>query len=247
MHWTDQLAAKGRIGAAAVAVVDPVSGQPGLKFSNARVEPFKAAWHGFAVLRNKPETITADYWALARTEGGWRAELAGIDLVEDWGAYAADLIGSGTNTETLSYIDQEQASFRFATFLGRELLGAVYIAPEPVAVSRTWAVEHLAASEIVGAERLRLLSGRPGINQVDPGSIVCACLSVGANQVAAAVEAGAITVEAVGAALRAGTNCGSCRVEIQRTINAAAARKPSGVSEQHIKVLFDHVAESEPV
>jgi assimilatory nitrate reductase catalytic subunit len=98
----------------------------------------------------------------------------------------------------------------------------VYIAPNSVAVSQTWAVEHLAASEILGAERLRLLSGRPGVNQVDPGSIVGACFSVGVNHIAAAVEAGAITVEAVGAALRAGTNCGSCRVEIRRIINAAA-------------------------
>ena len=142
--------------------------------------------------------------------------------MEDWGTYAAGLIGSGTDMVTLFYIDQEQASFRFATFSGNALLGAVYIAPEPVAVSRTWAVEHLAASEILGAERLRLLSGRPGVNQVDPGSIVCACFSVGANQIAVAVEAGATTVEAVGAALRAGTNCGSCRVEIRRIINAAA-------------------------
>src|SRR5687768_4623356 len=103
--------------------------------------------------------------------------------------------------ETLFYIDQEQASFRFATFSGSALLGAVYIAPNSVAVSQTWAVEHLAASEILGAKRLRLLSGRPGVNQVDPGSIVCAFFSVGLNHIAAAVEASAMTVEGNGAAL----------------------------------------------
>ena len=225
MHWTDQQTAQGRIGAATLAAVDPVSGQPGLKFSGARIEPFDVAWYGFAVLRNRPETIPADYWAIAQAEGGWRIELAGAEPVEDWADFAADLIGSGENLETLSYSDQDQASFRLATFSGDALLGALFAAPQPVAVSRTWAVERLKASSIAGAERLRLLSGRPGLDQPDPGPIVCACFSVGANQIAAAVEHGASSVEAVGAALRAGTNCGSCRVEIRRLIDAAALKK----------------------
>jgi len=225
MHWTDQQTAEGRIGAAVFPAVDPISGQPGLKFSGARIEPFDAAWYGFAVLRNRPETIRADYWALARAEGGWRIELAGAQPVEDWIAYAAGLIGSGENLETLSYSDQDQASFRLATFSDDALLGALFVSPQPVAVSRTWAVEHLSANEIRGAERLRLLSGRPGADQADPGPIVCACFSVGANQIAAAIDNGAASVEAVGAALRAGTNCGSCRVEIRRLIDAAALKK----------------------
>ncbi|EIM26708.1 nitrate reductase [Microvirga lotononidis] len=225
MHWTDQQTAQGRIGAAVLPAVDPVSGQPGLKSSGARIEPFDAAWYGFAVLRNRPATIPADYWALARAEGGWRIELAGAEPVEDWAAYAADLIGSGEGLETLSYSDQDQASFRLATFSGDALLGALFVSPQPVAVSRTWAVEHLTASDIRGIERLRLLSGRPGADQADPGPIVCACFSVGANQIAAAVENGAASVDAVGDALRAGTNCGSCRVEIRRLIDAAALKK----------------------
>jgi assimilatory nitrate reductase catalytic subunit len=225
MHWTDQQTAQGRIGAAVLAAVDPISGQPGLKFSGARIEPFNVAWYGFAVLRNRPDKITADYWALARAEGGWRVELAGAEPVEDWAAYAANLIGSGENLETLSYNDQDQASFRLASFSGDALLGALFVSPQPVAVSRTWAVERLKASAINGMERLRLLSGRPGLDQPDPGPIVCACFSVGANQIAAAVESGAASVEAVGAALRAGTNCGSCRVEIRRLIDAAALKK----------------------
>ncbi len=225
MHWTDQQTAEGRIGAAVLPAVDPVSGQPGLKFSSARIEPFEAAWYGFAVVRNKPETIAADYWALARTEGGWRIELAGAEPMEDWAEFAAELISSGENLETLSYSDQDQASFRLATFSGDVLLGALFAAPHPVAVSRTWAVERLKASSIAGAERLRLLSGRPGADQADPGPIVCACFWVGANQIAAAIKNGAASVEAVGAALRAGTNCGSCRVEIRRLIDAAALKK----------------------
>jgi bacterioferritin-associated ferredoxin len=41
-----------------------------------------------------------------------------------------------------------------------------------------------------------------------------------ANQIAAAAKAGCVTVEAIGEALQAGTNCGSCRAEIRAIINA---------------------------
>ncbi|WP_262296783.1 nitrate reductase [Microvirga sesbaniae] len=224
MHWTDQHAAQGRIGAAVLPAADPVSGQPGLKFSHARIEPCEVAWYGFAVVRNRPETVPAEYWALARTDGGWRIELAGAARAQDWATYAAALIGRGEDPETLSYSDQDRASFRLATFSGDRLLGALFIAPQPVAVSRTWVVGHLAAPAIRGAERLRLLSGRPGADQPDPGPIVCACFSVGANRIAAAVADGAASVDAVGEAVRAGTNCGSCRVEIRRLIDAATLK-----------------------
>jgi assimilatory nitrate reductase catalytic subunit len=43
---------------------------------------------------------------------------------------------------------------------------------------------------------------------------------VGASQIAEAVLAGCHTVAAVGMALQAGTNCGSCRAEIKGIIDA---------------------------
>jgi len=41
----------------------------------------------------------------------------------------------------------------------------------------------------------------------------------------AAAKAGAHTIDAVGACLKAGTNCGSCRMEIGRLIDACATAK----------------------
>jgi assimilatory nitrate reductase catalytic subunit len=65
-----------------------------------------------------------------------------------------------------------------------------------------------------------LLAGRPSKGQADHGAIVCSCFGVGASQIAAAVRDGCATVEAIGAALQAGTNCGSCRAEISTIIAA---------------------------
>jgi assimilatory nitrate reductase catalytic subunit len=53
---------------------------------------------------------------------------------------------------------------------------------------------------------------------------VCACFSVGLATIRAAIEAGAVAnVEGIGAALRAGTNCGSCLPELKRIVADAGA------------------------
>ncbi|MET4701806.1 assimilatory nitrate reductase catalytic subunit [Constrictibacter sp. MBR-5] len=217
MHWTNQLAASGRIGAATAAHTDPVSGQPGLKFGAAAVRPFPAAWYGFAVLRDRPQRIDAPYRALAGVEDGWRLEFAGVAVPEDWDGLAAALLGVG---ETLSVRDESAGRLRFARFDGDRLAGAIFLDRQPVAAARVWLAERLGVSFGDTGERLRILSGRPGTGQADAGPAVCACLGVGANRIDAAIAAGAATAEAVGAATGAGTNCGSCRTDLRRMIHA---------------------------
>ena len=56
-------------------------------------------------------------------------------------------------------------------------------------------------------------------------SIQRACMDIGRNQIVEAVAAGSPTPEAVGDVTRAGTNCGSCRAEIGRLIDAARIQK----------------------
>jgi assimilatory nitrate reductase catalytic subunit len=66
---------------------------------------------------------------------------------------------------------------------------------------------------------MAVIAGRPSRGRVDKGAIVCSCFSVGVKQIAAAVAGGCITVDAIGWALQAGTNCRSCRSEIQEIID----------------------------
>jgi assimilatory nitrate reductase catalytic subunit len=55
--------------------------------------------------------------------------------------------------------------------------------------------------------------------------VVCACFGVGINTILRGiVTQNLITVEAIGQALGAGTNCGSCRPEL-RSLLAAAQMK----------------------
>ena len=220
MHWTDQYAGIGRVGALVSPETDPVSGQPGLKHTPVRVRSFAAAWYGFAVLRQAPQCITTDYWALALAPGGWRVELGGTKPLDDWTAFAHALLGVAEDQfeNVLAYHDAPAGRHRFAAFDGDALAGALFVDRKPVAVSRAWLGERLSA-DIGGAERLRILAGRGGSGAVDPGAIVCGCFTVGVNQIVSAVSTkGCGSVDAVGVLLGAGTSCGSCRAEIQRII-----------------------------
>ncbi|MCB9948142.1 MAG: molybdopterin-dependent oxidoreductase [Rhodospirillaceae bacterium] len=221
MHWTDQLAARARVDSLVPPAVDPVSGQPGSKSARVSVRRFAAAWYAFAVVRHRPARIDAAYWAAARTDGGWRIELAGDRWPEDWQALAAALFGTSAEA-CVDYRDPSGGRRRVAVWDDRGLVGALFAAAQPVAVSRSWAASWLTRSDADAVDRQALLAGRAGDGADDPGPTICACLAVGANRIRdAVVTIGCTTVVAVGEACAAGTNCGSCRGEIQRIINDA--------------------------
>ena len=57
------------------------------------------------------------------------------------------------------------------------------------------------------------------------GPTVCACHGVGLDVITGVIAAGAGSVEAVGAACKAGTNCGSCIPEIRKLLPEPLARR----------------------
>ena len=219
MHWTDQFASRARIDTLVPALTDPVSGQPASKHVPVEVERFATARFGFAVLAARPSLLDADYWALATCGAGWRLELAWQDADPDGRTLAHRLFGCSVDTAILAYRDAESGQERFAWFEGERLKGALFLAREPVAVSRAWAVEQLDASFPGPGARLGVVAGRPGRGVADKGATVCACFGIGINQIVAAIAGGCDNVGAVGEASQAGTNCGSCRAEIQGIID----------------------------
>ncbi len=219
MHWTGQFASEGRANAVTHPATDPISGQPGLKRVAVSLKPFAATWFGFAVSAERPQVEGAEYWALAQLDRGFRLELAGTAMPEDWQAFGAKLFGLSGHAEWTGFYDSHAGTVRLAAFEGDRLMGALFVSPEPVALSRAFLSDALAESH-AGAGRIRLLAGLGGADRPDPGATVCACFNVGLNTIVAAIRDGsATTVEAIGDALKAGTNCGSCRGEIRRIID----------------------------
>ncbi|MBK4218005.1 molybdopterin-dependent oxidoreductase [Paracoccus caeni] len=213
IHWTGQTAPSGRVGALIDPTIDPVSGQPASKSTAVVIRPFAAAWYGFAV-STRDIAPDCDYWARAALPTGYQAELAGCQTPQDWIGEAKRLFG--LCSDPLLVQDRQRGLTRLAFVEEGQLRAALFISPDPVALSRS----HLASA--LGGDCLSgVLAGRPGQDQPDEGALVCACFGVGINTILKAVTTqGLISVEAIGEALRAGTNCGSCRPEIKSLIRA---------------------------
>ncbi|GGE51102.1 nitrate reductase [Actibacterium pelagium] len=208
MHWTGQTSSSGRIDTLVTANVDPVSGQPESKAATVAIAPYKAGWYGFAVCGDAL-TPKAEYWALAKTKSGYRAELAGRKAPADWEAYARQIFDL-PNAQVVTYIDEARGLARLAFLEEGVLRAALFAAREPVALARSYVADLLGQ----GASPA-VLSGRPGEDQPDPGATVCACFDVGINTILTAIETKGLTsVDAIGEALNAGTNCGSCKPEL---------------------------------
>ncbi|SFE22451.1 nitrate reductase [Roseivivax sediminis] len=218
MHWTGQTAPSGRIDALVAAATDPISGQPESKASVCAVAPFAAGYYAFAVSASMPAPRD-DYWARARTAAGWRVEIAGRTPPADWDGWARSLFDL-PEAAAESVVDPARGAARIAFHDGGRLLAAVFAGPEPLGLMR----DHLAG--LPGAEAPHALSGQAPADMPDPGPTLCSCFGVGVNTILTAIETeGLMSVEAIGAALSAGTNCGSCRPEIAALLDRAGRKE----------------------
>ena len=211
IHWTDRQSTGGRSGLLPRPLVDPLSGQPGFKSTPARVEKVATEWRGFLIARDVPEIIPALYATKVRVPQGWLVELAGDG---DPASLAKAVLPKGERVET---IDRARGSLRLGVLDKGQLVAALFVTRDGLSPSREWLIEQLSAS--AAASSIELLAGRPATPQADRGPIVCVCFDVGLKTIVSAISAQSlVSVEAVGQALSAGTNCGSCRPAIQRLI-----------------------------
>ncbi len=218
MHWTGETAPSARIDALVAPETDPVSGQPESKASVVAIKRMDAAWYAFAVSAT-PMRLQADYWALAVTQSGQRAELAGYAPIDDWEAEALRLFET-PNATVSSIQDPARGVARVVLEQDGRVAAALFVSRTPVAVMR----DYLAS--LPGTEAPAALTGRPPADMPDPGPVLCSCFGVGINTIVSAVESqGLYSVEAVGAALEAGTNCGSCRPEIAAILASLSQRE----------------------
>ena len=110
--------------------------------------------------------------------------------------------------------------------LSTQLIMAAYVAPTQKQLpSVRWLDSCFTdTSQIPVNQRYKwLLAGRPASGYVDPGPLVCSCMSVGKNTILNAItQHGCTSAAAVGKQCRAGTNCGSCVGQINALIAESA-------------------------
>jgi assimilatory nitrate reductase catalytic subunit len=226
MHWSSAFASHGRIGALVNAATDPISGQPELKHTPVRLERATPAWQAFLAARQRADAASLEetLWVMAVTPYGYRYELAGEAIPRRWEDWVRRLFPERPRGDDwLSYEDPGAGVFRYVRLIGDRLDACVFIARERPAVARDWLVRLFGETSLRGGH-LRLLAGEPAADDTaNRGRTLCACLGVGEDTIAMAIRQQRLrSVEAIGAATGAGTNCGSCRSELAALLRRMA-------------------------
>jgi assimilatory nitrate reductase catalytic subunit len=213
IHWTDRQATGGRTGLLPGPLTDPYSGQPGFKQTVARIEPVATDWRGFLITHDPATPLPDCLWATRVTlAGGMLIELAG----QGDPASLEQALPAGQRIETQ---DRARGSRRTAVIDKGRLIAALFVTRDGSLPPRSWLTAKLGEA----ASGPEILAGRAPGAAIDRGPIVCACLDVGLNTIVAAIgRQGLVDVAAVGRALGAGTNCGSCRPAIARLLTQDA-------------------------
>ncbi len=215
IHWTDQTSGGGRSGLLPSQDRDPISGQPGFKNTPSTIRSFEPDWNGFLITRELQTLPDCAYWTKVKTPAGWLVELAGTGSPDAMVSHLPD----GQHPEVR---DPRRGVIRAVAMAEGRIEAALFTARDASLPSRDWLISQLAMPE---ASTLELLAGRPATALPDRGPIICACFDVGLKTIIAAIANERLeSVEAVGAALSAGTNCGSCRPAIARLFTPELAR-----------------------
>jgi assimilatory nitrate reductase catalytic subunit len=230
MHWTDQFTSSGPVGKLVHAAPDPLSGQPDLKRTPARISPMPEFWRGqlFRCHPGLPPWGRDVWWSKARIEGGFAFEAAGwtalAETISSEGALRV-LLGISDSVELVQLSFPRGSVFRFAGFDGDRLQACAFFAPARSELPEAEFAKRLLGKSLSSVERLSLLAGTS-----EGGSrsrTICSCFAVSEADIRAAItREGHATVGAIGQHLRAGTNCGSCIPELKKLL---AERKPMQV------------------
>jgi assimilatory nitrate reductase catalytic subunit len=211
------------------AEVDSISGQPEFKHTPVRIVPYAPAWHGFLLSRRKLELTDTSYWSRAIGDGFYHYEIAGEQETDDWPAWARKLLcASEPDTNWVEYLDKGLKQYRGVRLVSDRVESCIFIAPSHQLPSRSWLEGLFVKQALDDVERKGLLSGRAPAGQKDQGRVICACFQIGVNTITDAIlTQGLTTLEEIGNALRAGTNCGSCVPEIRELLGITLSKKLS--------------------
>jgi assimilatory nitrate reductase catalytic subunit len=224
MHWTDAHSGAGSINRLIGPERDPISGQPGAKHEPAAVEVLQASWHG--VLQCRAGAVPKGQFHFARvplaagmhrlTLAGWK-NLPPAEALSDWGAR---LCGADADDERVEFFDAARSAFRLAVIRAGRLHAGLFIARQKSALPDHETLAALFENPLLPAARTSILRGALAKGAPARGRTVCVCHNVSETEIIGSIKSGHLTsVAAIGAACKAGTNCGSCKGELAQILN----------------------------
>ena len=227
IHWSGETASSSRACDLVAPHTDPYSGQPEAKATPAAIAPIAFAYQGFVLTRAPLALPAATWWTRVAVTGGTGTLFASNEQPETWRERALALLRKPgpaiEQADVAEYLDARRGVARVAAFRDGRLDAALFVGPSG-APPRWDSVKALFEAEVLADTQRRMaLSGRAADGLAESGPVICACFGVGRAAIRRAIGEGHASVEKIGVALRAGTNCGSCLPELKRIVHEHVA------------------------
>jgi assimilatory nitrate reductase catalytic subunit len=220
IHWNAETASAARACELVAPHTDPFSGQPEAKATPAAITPVDYPWRGFILSREAVDLPAECWWARVALNGGIGTLLAFSEDPKFWRSRAKELLNYQDFAE---FLDVRRGVYRAASFRDGKLDAALFLGPASAAPQWDAVKALFEGTALSESQRRTALSGRSADGLPDAGPVICACFGVGLNVIRDAIASKQATdVAAIGVALRAGTNCGSCLPELKRIVHEHA-------------------------
>ncbi|MGO1534475.1 nitrate reductase [Halomonas sp. AOP42-B2-16] len=218
IHWTDCFTQQARSSALIDSIIDPLSGQPESKHGAVALAPLATDWQATLLIAEgateSTPWCTSAYWTRIPMRGCQRWQLANTQSVNDWLAQLKTWLPGD-----VSVISQDPTNgrLRAACVESGQLRWWLMVGPPKELPGLAWLEARFNEAALSDTHRRRLLAGCDD-GAADTGPVVCSCHQVGQTTIVNAIREGDTSVEALGARLACGTQCGSCIPELKSLI-----------------------------
>ncbi|WP_417330346.1 molybdopterin-dependent oxidoreductase [Halomonas cupida] len=224
IHWTDRFSGAALSGSLFRGLTDPLSGQPESKHGAVRITSLPITWEASLVLDHQLDAQLgaavrddSSYWTRIPLEHGVCWQMAGEPRAEqrDWREWLAKMLpvpagplADDPSAERLRAAGIEEGRLRWWLMVGpvTELPGLGWIGLR--------LGDAISGQPLTDEQRRRVLAACND-GTAHQGPIVCSCHQVGRASIVGAIRQGDDSIEALGARLACGTQCGSCIPELK--------------------------------
>ncbi|MBT0586030.1 nitrate reductase [Alteromonas oceanisediminis] len=233
IHWSATNTSAGSVARLFSSARDAVSGQPELKHAAVNIRPLnpKSTAHLFSK-SELPSTFLASmaYWCSVPFEGGLQYQLASHVTLSEFVESLQPLLEA--DVDILQRFSQHQ--YTIATLCDQRCTLVARIShseEQHPSLSGEWMQMLFQQAQLESDDIAELLRAETP-SHISLGQVICTCFSVREQSIIDAIDSGHQSVEALGAQLQCGTNCGSCKTELSRLIkerNPHAARSAQSI------------------
>jgi assimilatory nitrate reductase catalytic subunit len=223
IHWTNEWASNASIAWLFSSDNDPISGQPELKHAavnlskaNFSQQALLASYEALSVITLK---AISDYWTCTKQANCYVYRMGVNDktpLQVNW----LNVIKQGSNKQSIFYEHKNTDSNKqtCVSYVSDKLEMVIHFTQSNLNFVNEW-LDSLFSENQDMAQLPHILRFSPPAEFLQ-GKVICSCHQIRELPIKQAIQNGTVSVEGLGAELKCGTNCGSCKSELLALIES---------------------------